>query len=224
MAFLLLFLAQATRAFVPASIPLNWTTLSACAVDNPARILADDVTTQVANNTPAACITSCAAQGFGYAGVEFADECHCGTGLFSALVSAPVTDCDMACTGDADVACGGAWSIQVYSFPALRPGSWAYEGCIADTPTAPAFAGPTTNTFASNLDFVNQCLQACSRAGFPFAGVEGASVCQCSSGAPDAAAPKVDESECSSLCPLPGDAGFEFCGGVERLGVYRFTG
>ena len=110
----LTFAHTARTAFVPPSIPLNWTTLSPCAVDNPARILADDVTTVVPDdNTPASCITSCAALGFGYAGVEFGDECHCGTGLKAPLDDGPAAVCDMACTGDPTLACGGAWSIQV---------------------------------------------------------------------------------------------------------------
>ncbi|KAI0677771.1 hypothetical protein C8Q78DRAFT_1066218 [Trametes maxima] len=223
-ALLVLSFVLGVHSFRPQTIPLNWTTLSVCAVDNPARILAGDVTTQVANNTAASCVASCAAEGFGYAGVEFGNECHCGTGLADSLQTAPATDCNMACTGDGDFACGGAWRIQVYSFPALRPGSWAYQGCIADAPATPAFSTFTTHTFATTLDFVNQCLQACSRDGFTFAGVENANVCQCSGAAPIAAAQKVGDAECTSLCPLPGDAGFEFCGGVERLGVYKLVG
>lgn len=118
--FLLLALAHSARSFRPETIPLNWTTLAACAVDNPARILAGDVTTQVANNTAASCVTSCAAQGFGYAGVEFADECHCATGVVGPLEIAPDTDCNMGCAGDSTIACGGAWRIQVSSPPITR--------------------------------------------------------------------------------------------------------
>ncbi|KAH9884963.1 hypothetical protein C8Q73DRAFT_660561 [Cubamyces lactineus] len=223
---LVLSLIHGARAFAPQTIPLNWTTLAACAIDNPARILAGDITTQVANNTAAQCVASCAAAGFGYAGVEFGNECHCGTGLVAPLEDAPATDCNTPCAGNSSFACGGAWRIQVYSFPALSPNSWEYQGCITDAPTAPAFdpASLTTHTFATNLDLVNQCLQACARDGAAFAGIENADVCQCSGGAPAAAAAPVSEAECNSLCPLPGAAGFEFCGGVERLGVYKFMG
>ncbi|KAI0737847.1 hypothetical protein C8Q80DRAFT_1276257 [Daedaleopsis nitida] len=222
-----LILAPLARAFQAPTIPLNWTTIAACAVDNPSRILANDITTQVANNTPAACVASCAAQGFGYAGVEFGNECHCGSGLADVVQPAPDGACDIACTGDARFACGGSWAIQLYSFPALRPGTWTYQGCVVDTPDAPAFAAPTTmNTFSSHLDLVNQCLQACARLGFTLAGVENAGQCQCSRAAAAKAGLQkaASEAECNSLCPLPGAAGFEFCGGVERLGVYKFTG
>ena len=114
--------------------------------------------------------------------------------------------------------------MQVYTVPALRPGSWAYQGCIVDTADAPALASATPQIIASNLDLVNQCLQACSHAGFAFAGVENASECLCSNEGIAAGATKANETECSSICPLPGDAGFEICGGVERLGVYKFVG
>ncbi|KAI0721948.1 hypothetical protein C8T65DRAFT_692089 [Cerioporus squamosus] len=221
----ILFLARFAHSFATPFIPLNWTTLSACAVDNADRIIADDVTTQTTDNTPASCIESCAALGFGYAGVEFGNECHCGTGLDDAVESAPGSDCNVACVGDGTLSCGGSWRIQVYTFPALRPGAWAYQGCIANAPDAPAFTTDTsTQTFATNLDLVNQCLQACSRQSFTFAGVENAGTCQCSNGGIATDAQKVSEAECNSLCPLPGDAGFEFCGGVQRLGVFKFTG
>ena len=109
----MLSLARFAYAFAAAPIPLSWTTLASCAVDNPERIIAGDITTQSANNTPAACIESCAAQGFGYAGVEFGNECDCGTGLNDALQDAPDSDCDVACAGNSTLACGGSWRIQV---------------------------------------------------------------------------------------------------------------
>ncbi|KAI0684331.1 hypothetical protein C8Q76DRAFT_687086 [Earliella scabrosa] len=212
----LLSLCGVARAFETPFIPLNWTTLSTCAVDNPSRILAQDITTQVANNTPAGCVAACSAQGFGYAGVEFGNECHCGTGLADVIEDAPDAECSIACAGDDTLACGGSWRIQLYTFPALRPGTWAYQGCTVNTVDTPAFANPTALTFDTNLDLVNQCLQACARQGFRFAGVENAETCQCSKGAGPAGMQRTGEAECNSLCPLPGDAGFEFCGGVER--------
>ena len=89
--FTLAFLAlvHLTRAFEAPTIPLNWTTLSTCAVDNAARVLAGDITTITEENTPAACITACAASGFGYAGVNFGDECHCAIGLKASLDEGP---------------------------------------------------------------------------------------------------------------------------------------
>ena len=110
---------QTAYAFDPPTIPLNWSTLYPCAVDTGSRIIAGDVTTQYSDNTPATCIERCDAAGFNYAGVEYSDECHCGTGLKSTPVVAPDTDCDMACTGDPDLSCGGSFRIQVR--PPLPP-------------------------------------------------------------------------------------------------------
>ena len=107
--------ARSARAFGSPTIPLNWSTVYPCAVDNGARVIAGDITTQYTDNTPATCIERCDAAGFAYAGVEFSNECHCGTGLKSTPVAAPVTDCNMACTGDADLSCGGSFRIQVWS-------------------------------------------------------------------------------------------------------------
>ena len=109
----MLSLARFAYAFAAAPIPLSWTTLASCAVDNPERIIAGDITTQVANNTAAQCVASCATQGFGYAGVEFGNECHCGTGLVAPLEDAPATDCNTPCAGNSSFACGGVWRIQV---------------------------------------------------------------------------------------------------------------
>lgn len=109
----ILLFARLAHAFETPTVPLNWTTLSLCAVDNPARIIAGDITTQAVNNTPAACIVSCAAQGFGYAGVEFGNECHCGTGLADVIEAAPAEDCNVPCAGNDTLPCGGSWRIQV---------------------------------------------------------------------------------------------------------------
>ncbi len=113
---LLVPLVRPALSFSPPPIPLNWTAVLPCASDTPARVLTNVRTHTLANNTPAACIALCAAAPspteYTYAGVEYADECHCGTGLASPE-AAPAAECDMPCAGDADLACGGPWRIQV---------------------------------------------------------------------------------------------------------------
>ena len=109
-------LAHLGIAFNAPSIPLSWTTVSACAVDVPSRVIANDVTTQYFNdNTPTTCVARCDLENYVYAGVEYGNECHCGTGLVGTLTDAPLTDCDMSCTGDPDESCGGSFRIQVRS-------------------------------------------------------------------------------------------------------------
>lgn len=114
-------LAHSACAFDPPSLPLNWTTQFACAVDIPSRIITSDVTTQYTDNTPATCIQRCDAANFTYAGVEYTNECHCGTGLKGTPTAAPTSECDMPCSGDPDLSCGGAFRIQVYHSHDLSP-------------------------------------------------------------------------------------------------------
>ncbi|KAI0079478.1 WSC-domain-containing protein [Panus rudis PR-1116 ss-1] len=211
------------RAFGTPTIPLNWTTISPCTVDTGARIIVNDETFQLSDNTPASCIELCDSGDFVIAGVEFGNECHCGSGLKVLPSDQPISECNMVCTGDPTLSCGGPSRIQVYKSPALPPGSFTLQGCFIDTPSSPTFGEPIMHhLFPSNLDLISQCTQFCQHIGYPFAGVENAHDCQCSFGFADDAqiAPSTD---CSSVCPLPAGAGNEFCGGVQRLMVYKYS-
>ena len=75
-------------------------------------------------------------------------------------------------------------------------------------------------TFATNLDLGEQCVRYCTHIGMPFSGVENASDCQRSLGYASGVV-GARESECNSTCPLNG-ARKEYCGGVQRLIVYKF--
>ncbi|KAI0684436.1 WSC-domain-containing protein [Earliella scabrosa] len=216
-------LVPSTYAFDSPELPLNWTTQFACAVDTGSRIIANDVTTVLTNNTPATCIELCDAGNFAFAGVEFSNECHCGTGLKSTPTARPISECNMACSGDENLSCGGSFRIQIYKSPALPPGSSTLQGCFVDTPTSPAFGDPIIHqAFASNRDLVTQCIDFCAHRGFPFAGVENGIDCQCSFGLATGAV-RAPDTECNSTCPLAPGAGNEFCGGVQRLQVYKHT-
>ncbi|KAI0695623.1 hypothetical protein BC835DRAFT_1273017, partial [Cytidiella melzeri] len=96
--------------------PSGWSLAVPCAIDNPDRVLENTVATYLATTTPASCATSCAAQGFNFAGVEFSDECYCGTGYVGGELppEADVSECNMPCAGDVNATCGGPWRIQLY--------------------------------------------------------------------------------------------------------------
>ena len=61
----------------------QWAQAQVCIEDSvTSRILEDDTLVPLgAANTPLACTAACDAMGFSFAGVEFATECHCGTGF-----------------------------------------------------------------------------------------------------------------------------------------------
>lgn len=85
-----------------------------CVVDNAQRILAGDYNMASSTNTPFNCVERCSLLQYPYAGVEYGDECHCGTGLSQGEPQrVNVTDCNMPCSGDAGFTCGAGFRMQV---------------------------------------------------------------------------------------------------------------
>ncbi|KUF10247.1 WSC domain-containing protein [Pseudoponticoccus marisrubri] len=60
----------------------------------------------------AVCIAACAAEGYAYAGTQYASHCFCDNdyGRYGSSEA-----CDMPCTGKADEICGGTWANSVYA-------------------------------------------------------------------------------------------------------------
>ncbi|KAF7351503.1 Glycoside hydrolase family 128 protein [Mycena sanguinolenta] len=100
---------------VAGTLPAGWSYVG-CKVDVGNRILsaANEVS---ASNTPQTCVAFCSGQGYIMAGVEFSQECWCGSSynpVAGPVQSAADSDCSSACTGDSAQTCGGASRIQVY--------------------------------------------------------------------------------------------------------------
>jgi hypothetical protein len=66
--------------------------------------------------TVAACGTYCLNSGYTWFGTEYAAECYCGSALNANSTAAPDAECNMACTGDAAVECGGSDRLSVYQW------------------------------------------------------------------------------------------------------------
>jgi hypothetical protein len=64
--------------------------------------------------TPASCLTACKQGGFPIAGVEYGRECYCGVVLGNGTVSAPQTECNVACAGDKTQSCGGPSRLNIF--------------------------------------------------------------------------------------------------------------
>ncbi|KAI0737733.1 WSC domain-containing protein [Daedaleopsis nitida] len=197
---------------------LDWQTISACAEDYGSRVIANDVTTQYkTDNTPNSCIERCDAAGYTYAGVEFSNECHCGSGLKSTPVAKPASECNMPCTGDPNLTCGGSLRIQIYKSPALSGGSYNYKGCYIDQTWMPALDDTAVRQkFSSSQDIVGQCTSYCQHAGYRFVGVKDASTCECSSGLREGAL-RTSDKDCKSLCNDE-----EWCVSLENLQVFEY--
>lgn len=92
----------------------GWTYLG-CYVDalNP-RTLPWGGATMPNGVTVEGCESNCTANSYVYAGVEYGNECWCGNTM--PPTSAPATDCNMACKGNAAETCGGSARFNVYHF------------------------------------------------------------------------------------------------------------
>ena len=109
----------ARGATLQEELPNNWVIAVECAIDNPDRVLTNSIVTDTQANSPFGCVNSCIAKGYQYAGVEYGDECYCGTGYVGGVLpqAANVTDCNMACSGTYNYSCGGSWRMQIFKAP-----------------------------------------------------------------------------------------------------------
>ena len=95
----------------------GWRVAIDCAVDNPGRVLADSIVTYEQSTTPYTCTTYCQSKGYKFAGVEYGDECYCGTGFAGGVdpQAANSSDCNMRCAGSWYYTCGGSWRMQIFT-------------------------------------------------------------------------------------------------------------
>ncbi|KAF6029937.1 hypothetical protein EB796_011767 [Bugula neritina] len=64
--------------------------------------------------TPTDCITKCRKDGFLLAGIRNGQDCYCGN-EFNRYGEAPVDECNLPCSGNPQVTCGGILRNSVYN-------------------------------------------------------------------------------------------------------------
>lgn len=64
--------------------------------------------------TVESCVGFCSGKGFAWAGVEWAQECYCGSAVGKGGASVQ-TGCDMLCKGSLYEYCGGSQRLNVYA-------------------------------------------------------------------------------------------------------------
>lgn len=87
------------------------------------------------------CVNSCAAKGFSYAGMEYAQECYCGNAIIGGA-SASTADCSMPCVGNKYEFCGAGNRLDVY-FNA------ASSAAVSSSSSSKASSTPITSSAAS---------------------------------------------------------------------------
>eukprot|EP00994_Dinema_validum_P001198 NODE_123_length_2434_cov_113.373585_g89_i0.p1 GENE.NODE_123_length_2434_cov_113.373585_g89_i0~~NODE_123_length_2434_cov_113.373585_g89_i0.p1 ORF type:complete len:737 (+),score=148.81 NODE_123_length_2434_cov_113.373585_g89_i0:76-2286(+) len=108
-----------------------------CYHDQPSRVLGAQQPNS-SSMTVSQCRTSCGAQGYSYAGLQYARECFCSNQYKNATLEGSKSAgaiCNMPCAGNSKEMCGGVWANSVYATgatpyvvnpPALHPKqSWA---------------------------------------------------------------------------------------------------
>ncbi|KAJ7165067.1 WSC domain-containing protein, partial [Mycena filopes] len=217
---------QTTTAPTGPTLPSGWAYIS-CKQDGANRLLTGMNCYYFTNTalTVESCISTCKARGFTYAGMEYTNECYCGTGYSTTPVTAPESDCSMACAGKSTEMCGSGYRLSVYSSEAVSstntlvlPTYWSKTSrCIVEASTGRTLGG---NSLIDGSMTVEKCVSLCDSNGYIYAGLEYANECYCGntiSTANGGGVPAGSNSECNMPCAGKSS---EICGAGFRLTLY----
>ncbi|KAF7334608.1 hypothetical protein MVEN_02290900 [Mycena venus] len=222
---------QAGATAIATDLPTPWAYVG-CFVDNAnGPILTAE--TDNANLTMESCVATCDAQNFTIAGGEYSTQCFCGNELIDGATPAPESDCNQGCGGNSTQACGAGNRLSIYSTTqnitvlptpipqnSSIPGSWSYQGCLAEANGTRVFPWEIDNT---DTNSATACLSQCAAFGYTAGGMEYGYQCFCGD-VSDVMASNVTlqpESDCNKACP--GDP-IHLCGGGNRIQYYVWTG
>ena len=176
------------------------------------------------------CSSTANGNDFGLAGLEYGQECYCGTGLQNGAAVGQA-GCGEPCAGNGSEICGAANLLSLYNLTTYQPprtvaqvGYYVSRGCYDEVANGRLLAGPAY-TNATGMT-VESCVAFCQAASTPtattmtVAGVEYAQECYCASGLPSTATAAASLSSCNMPCS--GNRK-EFCGGSSLLNVYEYN-
>ncbi|MCJ1417082.1 hypothetical protein MMC32_003421 [Xylographa parallela] len=125
------------------------------------------------------CTSSCKANGFRYAGLEYYGECFCGDAV-NGPPAGSESDCSFACTGDKSEVCGGFDYVSIYQDTTFTPvntqtiADYLPLGCYSEGTNGRAISFQQNSVLPLTMT-TEICLQACKNEGYPFAATEFAS-------------------------------------------------
>ncbi|KAI1776044.1 WSC domain-containing protein [Hypoxylon cercidicola] len=169
------------------------------------------------------CMSNCT--GYIYWGTEYGRECYCANSLDPMSEDAPLTDCNMVCSGDATEYCGDSNRIELYSTTASQPpptatlapkptvSAYVQVGCYTEVPGGRALTGAAYPNDALTLEI---CASNCSA--FTYWAVEYGRECYCGNTLDPLSTPAPD-ADCQTMV-CAGDR-FEYCGAGNRLDLYQ---
>jgi len=103
----------------------------------------------VSNNTAESCSAACTALGYPVAGMEYSQECWCGSQFSYGTLQMLDTDCSMPCPGNSSQYCGAGKRLSVYSNLTSVPTASA-------PPSAPATIGSNFQKMGCYVDSSNR--------------------------------------------------------------------
>lgn len=161
--------------------------------------------------TGALCAAHCS--DYGFFGLENGIECYCGFEFGGTVTTGD--ECNVLCSGDGLHSCGDVNRMDLYStswvtYTPQTVGDFSYVHCGLDHVDDRALKGAYTHGADMTLE---KCAEACSA--FEYFGVEYGTECFCGNEYNGVARPI---EECRLKCS---EGSARFCGGAERLSVYR---
>ncbi|KAK0545894.1 hypothetical protein OC845_004878 [Tilletia horrida] len=222
----------------PASQPtkVSNTTFLGCFPDSvQSRTLQGAAPDMGSTNSLENCAAACSS--FSYFGTEYGAECYCGNAILNNATAVDPSQCNMACTGNANELCGAADRLSVYRNPNPTPPSggggntggggstptgvqptkistnWTLQGCYNDSVATRALQGSVPQLGSNNT--LENCAAACSS--YTYFGTEYGAECYCGNAILNGAV-KGAASLCSMNCA--GNS-TELCGAAGQLSLYR---
>ncbi|KAG9312684.1 WSC-domain protein [Chiua virens] len=167
----------------------------------------------VSNVTVESCTAACQNAGYTFAGMEYADQCYCGSILDYGSAPTPLTECDMTCDGNSSEYCGGPDRLNLYNYTGTTTSSggggggilvgggtdtsetWTYAACYVDN----AYGRILGNENDNSNTTVESCIAYCSTNNFTLAGIEYSTQCFCGDYLVNGAV-QAPESDCDMAC------------------------
>ncbi|KAI5207927.1 hypothetical protein E4T38_03158 [Aureobasidium subglaciale] len=222
--------SSASSTAVPTSVLANYTYMG-CFNETHDRRALNGPSKAGNTNTLESCATFCA--GYAYFGVEFGQECYCGTSLYAnSILQKDESGCSVACAGNSAQKCGGGDFLNVYytnvttsstttSASTSTPtgpitvqsvGGYTHLGCYNELANGRALN--QLNKAGSSVS-VTFCASYCSA--YTYFSVEYGQECYCGNAIGSGSAP-VTDGRCKMPCA--GNA-TEICGGSSGLNMYQ---
>ncbi|WWC91295.1 uncharacterized protein L201_006238 [Kwoniella dendrophila CBS 6074] len=213
------------------AVPSGWAVASSpCIADGKTgRALLGSFTIDY-NNTIESCLAKCDAGGYPIAGIEYGNQCFCGSYLSNGASLKTTAKCAVPCPGNSLETCGGYYAMSLYistklngaalsadlsSVTATLPDGWSTIAQCMPEVNGRALTGYQWSTDAMT---VPQCLNKCASMGYQYGGVEYGRECYCGNSIDNGA----DITKTSQLCgtPCAGNPSTA-CGGWNSLQVFQ---